>query len=99
MNETRPEAPSPSSKNSGLSSNRKHVNEYQIRKAKVIVAFLLDCQQNSTLSRHQLAQVVAIMDAAEWQKVAFTAGVPVADIEAKAAVLALLRNRDIHSVR
>jgi len=77
----------------------KHCNEYQIRKAKVIAAFLLGCQQNSTLSRHQLAQVVAIMDAAEWQKVAFTAGVPVADIEAKAAVLALLRNRDIHSVR
>jgi hypothetical protein len=75
-----------------------HVNEYQIRKAKVIVAFLLGCQQNSTLSRHQLAQVVAIMDAEQWQKVAFTAGVPVADIEAKTAVLALLRGRAIHAV-
>ena len=76
----------------------KHINEYQLRKAKVIVAFLLDCQQNSTLSRHQLAQVVAIMDADQWQKVAFTAGVPVADIGAKAAVLALLRGRAIHRV-
>jgi hypothetical protein len=79
-------------------SGIKHINEYQLRKARVIVAFLVGCQQNSTLTRHQLAQVVAIMDAEQWQKVAFSAGVPVADIKAKAAVLALLRNREIHCV-
>jgi hypothetical protein len=32
----------------------------------------------------------------DWQTVAFQAGVPVADIPAKAAVLAMLRGRVIH---
>jgi hypothetical protein len=74
------------------------VNQYQLSKARKIADFLLGCQHASTLSRYQLAQSVAIMNAAEWQTVAFTAGVPVADLDAKAAVLALLRNRDIHAV-
>jgi len=69
---------------------------YQIKKARVIAAFLLGCQAQSTLTRHQLAKCVAMMPERDWQTVAFTAGVPVADIPAKAAVLALLRGREIH---
>lgn len=69
-------------------------NAYQIRKARVIVAFLLGCQ--SSLTRHQLARAVAIMDFDQWRTVAFGAGVPVVDLDAKVAVLALLRGRTIH---
>ncbi len=72
-------------------------NSYQLSKAKRIVALLLACQGMSTLSRHELAKVVAIMDASQWRTVALTAGVPVADLDAKVAVLALLRGRTIHA--
>src|ERR1700723_757036 len=34
---------------------------YQIKKARVIAAFLLGCQAQSTLTRHQLAKCVAMM--------------------------------------
>ena len=72
------------------------MTEYQIRKARVIAAFLLGCQAQSTLTRYQLARCVAILSDEQWRTVAFTAGVPVADIPAKAAVLALLRGGEIH---
>lgn len=74
-----------------------NTNRYQLGKAKQIVAFLLACQGQSTLSRHQLGQVVALMDASQWRTVCFSAGVPVADIAAKVCVLALIRNRQIHT--
>ena len=74
-------------------------NSYQLKKAKQIVSTLLTCQGQSTLSRRQLAQVVAMMSNEEWRTVTMTAGVPVADLDAKAAVLALLRGKTIHAVR
>jgi hypothetical protein len=80
----------------GLRLQTRIVSEYQIRKAKVITRILLGCQAQSTLTRHQLARCVAIMPNEDWQTVAFQAGVPVADIPAKAAVLAMLRGRVIH---
>ena len=73
-------------------------NSYQIAKAKAIVGMLLSAQENSSLSRHQLAQVVALMDADQWRTISLTAGVPVADLDCKAAVLAILRGRTPHVV-
>ncbi len=72
------------------------MNRYQRRKARVIVRHLLAAQAKSSLTRHQLARCVAIMTAREWQTVAFAAGVAVADLEAKAAVLAMLRTNAPH---
>jgi hypothetical protein len=74
-------------------------NAYQRRKARSIVALLLSAQAQSTLTRHQLARSIAIMSADEWRAVAFTAGVAVADLECKAAVLAMLRESAPHPVR
>ena len=73
-------------------------NAYQVRKAKQIANFLLECRDMSTLGRLELAKVVAIMSPDEWRAVSFSAGVPVADLPAKAAVLALLRGRSIHAI-
>ncbi len=72
------------------------MNAYQRRKARVIARHLLAAQAKSSLTRHQLARCVAIMSAREWQTVAFAAGVAVADLEAKAAVLAMLRTNAPH---
>jgi hypothetical protein len=66
-------------------------NPYQCRKARVITAHLLAAQAQSSLTRHQLARCVALMNFAQWQTVAFSAGVPVADLDCKAAVLGMLR--------
>lgn len=71
-------------------------NGYQLRKAKTILTFLLSCK--TSLTRHQTAQAIALMSFDEWRTLAFSAGVPLADIEAKAAVLAMLRGRTIHAV-
>ena len=73
-------------------------NAYQLRKARTIARVLLSCQAMSTLTRHQLACCVALIDFAEWQTVAFQAGVPVADLDCKAAVLAMLRKTAPHKV-
>ena len=70
---------------------------YQLRKARTIVAYLASLDVSHT--RHQLAQCVALMTFDQWRTVAFSAGVPVVDLDAKAAVLALLRGRDLHLVR
>ena len=72
------------------------LNAYQLRKARVIVAYLASLDVSHT--RHQLAQCVALMTFDQWRTVAFSAGVPVVDLDAKAAVLALLRGRTIHRV-
>ena len=74
------------------------INAYQLRKAKQIAAFLLECRDQSTLGRLECAKVVAIMTSDQWRTVTMAAGVPVADLDAKAAVLALLRGRAIHAV-
>lgn len=67
------------------------MNEYQKAKARKIVALLTSLQ--AQVNGHELAKCVAIMSHDEWRTVCFTAGVPVADLEAKAAVLAMLRGR------
>lgn len=75
-------------------------NSYQLRKAKVIANFLrgaADATMEAT-SPTMLARCVALMSMDEWRTVAFQAGVPQADIEAKAACLALLRGRVLHRV-
>lgn len=74
------------------------MNGYQLAKARKIVALLMQTQENSTLNRHQLAKCVALMSFDEWRTVCFTAGQPVADLDAKAAVLALLRGQVPHVV-
>ena len=71
-------------------------NRYQLSKARRIVTFLSSLHVSHT--RHQLAQCVALMNFAEWRKVAFAAGVPVADLDAKAATLAMLCGRTIHAL-
>ena len=73
-------------------------NAYQLRKAKQIANFLLECREQSTLGRLELAKVVAIMSPNEWRTVCFATGVPSADLSCKAAVLALLRGRSIHAI-
>jgi len=72
------------------------MTHYQTRKAKVIAAFLtaLPC----SLTRHELAKCVSVMSDEQWRTVALTAGVPVADLPAKQAVLRLLRSRAVHVV-
>jgi hypothetical protein len=72
------------------------MNRYQLAKARAIVAYLASLNVSHT--RHQLAQCVALMDFDAWRTLAFSAGVPVADLDAKAAVLALPRGRTIHRV-
>ena len=72
------------------------MNTYQVRKARRIVAMLTAADH--TLTRHQLARAVALMSFGQWRTVAFAAGVPVADLDAKAAVLALLRDRTAHLI-
>ena len=72
------------------------MSRYQETKAKRIVAFVTSLHVSHT--RHQLAQCVALMNFAEWRTVAFAAGVPVADLDAKAATLAMLRGRTIHAL-
>ncbi len=73
-------------------------NKYQRRKARAIARFLLSCQAQSSLTRHQLARCIALMSDAEWRLVAFQAGVAVADLDCKAAVLAMLRETAPHGV-
>lgn len=73
------------------------MNSYQKGKARKIVKLLLECAGKSGVTRFQLAKMVSIMSESNWRTVAFTAGVPVADIPAKRIVLADLRNRSIHA--
>ncbi len=74
------------------------MNGYQLAKAKKIVAFLIECQGQSTLTRTELAKVVSLMSRDIWRTVSLQAGVPVAELPAKAAVLAMLRGKTIRLV-
>lgn len=74
------------------------INAYQLSKAKEIVKLLMRTYENTSLSRHQMAQCVALMSHDEWRTVCFAADQPVADLDAKAAVLALLRNQAPHII-
>lgn len=72
------------------------MNGYQMAKAKKIAANLASLE--TSLTRHQLARAISVMTFDQWRTVAFGAGVPVADIQCKAVVLAILRGRAIHKV-
>jgi hypothetical protein len=72
-------------------------NGYQMAKAKKIADYLRDCA-GDRMTAHQLSKCVAIMDSDQWRTVSFQAGVPVADLDAKVAVLAILRGKELHAV-
>ncbi len=74
------------------------MNSYQIRKARVIVNLLCSAQAESSLSRAELVKVVTMMSSEQWRTVCFAAGVAVADLPAKAAVLDTLRCRVPHVI-
>lgn len=69
------------------------MNGYQKAKANKIVKLLLSCAEQTGVSRFQLAKMVSIMSESNWRTVAFTAGVPVADLPAKRIVLGELRGK------
>lgn len=75
-------------------------NSYQVRKAAKIANFLRDSADRTmeATSPHTLARCVALMSHDEWRTVAFQAGVPLADLQCKAAVLGLLRAKAPHAV-
>ena len=74
------------------------LNGYQNSKARTIANFLRDSADRTmeATTPHTLARCVALMSHDEWRTVCFQAGVPVADLQAKAAVLGLLRARAPH---
>jgi len=69
------------------------MNDYQRRKARVIVNVLTAAQAQSSLSRFELAKAISHMSADQWRTICFSAGVPVADLPAKEAVLEMVRAR------
>jgi hypothetical protein len=76
-----------------LSRYRQDTNDYQKRKAKHIAKVLLVARDGSGMTPYKLAQCVALMDDSQWRAVCFVADVPVADLECKAEVLRILRER------
>ena len=75
------------------------MNSYQRRKAQIIVNLLVASQAQSSLSRFELAKVIAHMSADQWRTICLTAGVPVADLVAKEAVLEMIRAKTPRLVR
>lgn len=77
------------------------MNRYQLAKARRIAASLQRAADRTmeATTGHMLARCVAMMTAEEWRTVSFTAGVPKADFECKAATLAILRGRSGQTVR
>jgi hypothetical protein len=69
------------------------VNGYQRAKAVKIADYLTTTREYTTLTPHQLCRCVALLNMDQWRAVAFAAGCPVADLEAKAEVLRILRER------
>jgi hypothetical protein len=67
------------------------VNSYQRRKARIIVNLLVASQAQSSLSHFELAKVIAHMSPDQWRTICLTAGVPIADLPAKEAVLEMVR--------
>ena len=78
----------------------KKSNAYQLRKAKQIAASLQRAADRTmeATSGNMLARCVSLMTPGEWRTVSFTAGVANADLDCKAAVLAILRGRTIRRV-
>lgn len=69
------------------------INAYQRAKAKKIADYLTKTRENTTLTPHQLCRATAMLNMRQWQAVAFAAGCAVVDLEAKAEVLRILRER------
>lgn len=76
------------------------INRYQLAKARRIAAFLRDCADKTmeATSPWMLSQMTALLTDEEWRTVCLAAGVAVADLEAKAAVLAILRGKAPHLI-
>ena len=75
-------------------------NSYQLRKARRIAAFLRDCADKTmeATSPWMLSQMTALLTDEEWRTVCLSAGVAVADLDCKAAVLAILRGKAPHLI-
>ena len=74
------------------------MNSYQIAKARKIADILIAAlPQSSLVTRNELARTVARLSNDDWRTISFAAGVPVADIKARQAVLAILRKRSLHA--
>lgn len=68
-------------------------NRYQKRKAKRIATVLLVAYNSADMTPHKLAQCVALMSDDQWRAVCFVADQPIADLDCKAEVLRILRER------
>jgi hypothetical protein len=66
-------------------------NGYQSRKARQIAACLIEAAARSSVTLRELPAIAARMNMAEWQSVAFQAGVAVPDYSAKLLTIAYLR--------
>ena len=66
-------------------------NGYQASKARKMAACLLRAAASSSVTIRELPQIAARMNMAEWQSVAFQAGVAVPDYSAKLLTIAYLR--------
>jgi hypothetical protein len=69
------------------------VNGYQRAKAVKIADYLTTTREYTTLTPHQLCRCVALLNMDQWRAVAFAAGQPLADLDCKAEVLRILRER------
>ena len=76
------------------------MSSYQIDKARKIVDALINAaaKTKQQTTRYELAKLISRLSHDEWRTVSFAAGVPVADLPAKSAVLAILRERAPHVV-
>lgn len=75
-------------------------NKYQLRKARRIAAFLQQCADKTmeATSPWMLSQMTALLTDEEWRTVCLSAGEAVADLDCKAAVLAILRGKAPHLI-
>lgn len=68
-----------------------HPNGYQKTKARRIAASLIRACDGSSVTVHELPGIVARMSMAQWQTMAFQAGVAVADYTAKLLTIERLK--------
>ena len=76
------------------------MSAYQLSKARKIARHLIEvaAKTKQETTRAELARIAARLSNDEWRTVAFSAGVAVADLPAKSAVLDILRKRAPHVV-
>lgn len=65
-------------------------NGYQVKKAKAIAGTLVLAAAQSDTQMHDLAKMAAMMTMAQWRTASFSAGVPMAELECKVLVVAML---------